>query len=70
MMDIAVPRDLDPQISGLPNVFLYDIDDLEHIVDKHLQERKKEAAKIEVMITSEIAAFRAMDENTRCKSTH
>ena len=29
MMDIAVPRDLDPQISGLPNVFLYDIDDLE-----------------------------------------
>ena len=57
MMDIAVPRDLDPQISGLPNVFLYDIDDLEHIVDKHLQERKREAAKIEVMITAEIAAF-------------
>lgn len=57
MMDIAVPRDLDPEISGLPNVFLYDIDDLEHIVDKHLQERKKEAAKIEVMISSEITAF-------------
>ncbi|KRF00429.1 glutamyl-tRNA reductase [Paenibacillus sp. Soil766] len=57
MMDIAVPRDLDPGISGLPNVFLYDIDDLENIVDKHLQERKKEAAKIEIMITSEIAAF-------------
>lgn len=57
MMDIAVPRDLDPQISSLPNVFLYDIDDLENIVDKHLQERKKEAAKIEVMIASEMAVF-------------
>lgn len=57
MMDIAVPRDLDPQISELPNVFLYDIDDLEHIVDKHLQERKKEAAKIETMIESEIGVF-------------
>ncbi len=57
MMDIAVPRDLDPQISELPNVFLYDIDDLEHIVDKHLQERKKEAAKIETMIETEIGVF-------------
>ncbi|TXK84703.1 glutamyl-tRNA reductase [Paenibacillus sp. N3.4] len=57
MMDIAVPRDLDPGISDLPNVFLYDIDDLENIVDKHLQERKKEAAKIEVMIDSEMVAF-------------
>ncbi|UJF32024.1 glutamyl-tRNA reductase [Paenibacillus hexagrammi] len=57
MMDIAVPRDLDPQISELANVFLYDIDDLEMIVDKHLQERKKEAAKIETMISAEIAAF-------------
>ncbi|MEW9700161.1 glutamyl-tRNA reductase [Paenibacillus sp. SI8] len=57
MMDIAVPRDLDPQISDLPNVFLYDIDDLENIVDKHLQERKKEAAKIELMIESEMAVF-------------
>ncbi|MFD0694134.1 glutamyl-tRNA reductase [Paenibacillus sp. GCM10027628] len=57
MMDIAVPRDLDPQISELANVFLYDIDDLENIVDKHLQERKKEAAKIETMISSEMAVF-------------
>ncbi|NEW04472.1 glutamyl-tRNA reductase [Paenibacillus sp. SYP-B3998] len=57
MMDIAVPRDLDPEISDLPNVFLYDIDDLENIVDKHLQERKKEAAKIETMIETEMAVF-------------
>jgi glutamyl-tRNA reductase len=57
MMDIAVPRDLDPEISGLSNVFLYDIDDLEAIVSNHLQERRKEAVKIEEMIKVEMAAF-------------
>jgi glutamyl-tRNA reductase len=57
MMDIAVPRDLDPEISGLSNVFLYDIDDLEAIVANHLQERRKEAVKIEEMIKVEMTAF-------------
>ncbi|MNI23574.1 Glutamyl-tRNA reductase [compost metagenome] len=57
MMDIAVPRDLDPAISECSNVFLYDIDDLEAIVANHLKERKKEAAKIEVMIEEEIVVF-------------
>ncbi|MBP1995944.1 glutamyl-tRNA reductase [Paenibacillus eucommiae] len=57
MMDIAVPRDLDPQISDLSNVFLYDIDDLEAIVANHLQERRKEAAKIEEMIQVEMTLF-------------
>lgn len=57
MMDIAVPRDLDPAISGLPNVFLYDIDDLEAIVTTSLQERRKEAAKIEDMIQAELLVF-------------
>jgi glutamyl-tRNA reductase len=57
MMDIAVPRDLDPQISELSNVFLYDIDDLESIVENNLEERKKEAVRIEEMIATEIDAF-------------
>ncbi|MCD1258156.1 glutamyl-tRNA reductase [Paenibacillus athensensis] len=57
MMDIAVPRDLDPQISSLSNVFLYDIDDLQAIVDNHLQARQREAVKIETMIAGEMAAF-------------
>jgi glutamyl-tRNA reductase len=57
MMDIAVPRDLDPQIGELSNVFLYDIDDLEAIVDSHLAERQKEAVKIESMIETELQAF-------------
>ena len=43
MVDIAVPRDLDPAIAELESVFLYDIDDLEGIVQANLQERQKAA---------------------------
>lgn len=57
LVDIAVPRDLDPQISELENVFLYDIDDLEGIVEANLQERKKAAEKIMLMIEKEIVEF-------------
>ncbi|WNQ14182.1 glutamyl-tRNA reductase [Paenibacillus aurantius] len=57
MIDIAVPRDLDPAISELSNVFLYDIDDLDIIVQSNLQERRQEAVKIEAMITEEMDAY-------------
>ncbi|MGM7636504.1 glutamyl-tRNA reductase [Bacillus sp. Hm123] len=57
MVDIAVPRDLDPAISELQSVFLYDIDDLEGIVQANLAERQKAAARIELMIESEIITF-------------
>lgn len=58
MVDIAVPRDLDPQIAELENVFLYDIDDLEGIVEANLQERKKAAEKIMLLIEKEIVEFK------------
>ncbi|WP_127586188.1 glutamyl-tRNA reductase [Paenibacillus koleovorans] len=57
MIDIAVPRDLDPEISKVPNVYLYDIDDLQLIVETNLNERRKEAVKIEAMIREELASF-------------
>jgi glutamyl-tRNA reductase len=57
MVDIAVPRDLDPQIAELENVFLYDIDDLEGIVEANLQERKKAAEKIMHMVEKEMVEF-------------
>lgn len=57
MVDIAVPRDLDPKIADLENVFLYDIDDLEGIVEANLQERKKAAEKIMNMIKKEMSEF-------------
>ncbi len=57
MVDIAVPRDLDPAIEELDSVFLYDIDDLEGIVEANLAERKKAAEEIELMIEEAIVAF-------------
>ncbi|MGE8206066.1 glutamyl-tRNA reductase [Heyndrickxia sp. NPDC080065] len=57
MVDIAVPRDLDPKIAELESVFLYDIDDLEGIVEANLAERKKAAEKIMILIEKEIVQF-------------
>ncbi|MGG3283974.1 glutamyl-tRNA reductase [Paenibacillus solani] len=57
MIDIAVPRDIDPAVGDLSNVFLYDIDDLEGIVETNMEMRRVEAAKIEVMIQEEMDAF-------------
>lgn len=57
MMDIAVPRDLDPKLAELENVYLYDIDDLQSLVDAHMEERKKAAVKIESMIEAELIEF-------------
>jgi len=57
MVDIAVPRDLDPALAELENVFLYDIDDLEDIVQANLAERKLAAEKIELMVEAEIVEF-------------
>lgn len=57
LIDIAVPRDLDPRIGEIPNVFLYDIDDLQGIVDANLAERERAAEKIGKMIDGQIIAF-------------
>jgi glutamyl-tRNA reductase len=57
MVDIAVPRDLDPEIAELESVFLYDIDDLEGIVQSNLAERQKAAEQINLMVESEIVGF-------------
>lgn len=58
LIDIAVPRDVEPACGDIPNVFLYDIDDLEGIVEGNLEKRRKEAAVIETMIADECGAYR------------
>lgn len=58
MVDIAVPRDLDPKIGDVPNVFLYDIDDLQGIVQANLAERERAANEIMTMIKDEIIQFK------------
>jgi glutamyl-tRNA reductase len=57
MIDIAVPRDLDPDIHEVSNVYLYDIDDLEGIVEANMELRRQESLKIEAMIAEELNVF-------------
>ncbi len=59
MVDIAVPRDLDPKLAEFENVFLYDIDDLQNIVESNLEERKQAAEKIEVMVELALVEFQS-----------
>ena len=56
-IDIAVPRDIDPGINDLDNAYLYDIDDLQGVVEANKKEREKEAAAAEVIIDGEIGRF-------------
>jgi glutamyl-tRNA reductase len=57
IIDISVPRNVDPEVNDLDNVYLYNIDDLRDIVDKNKFERQKEAEKAEKIIEEEIEPF-------------
>ncbi|RJQ51989.1 MAG: glutamyl-tRNA reductase [Actinobacteria bacterium] len=56
-IDIAVPRDIEPEVNDIDNVFLYDIDDLQSVVDSNLAERMREAEKAEAIVDKEIDNF-------------
>jgi glutamyl-tRNA reductase len=57
IIDISVPRNIDPEVNHLDNVYLYNIDDLQGVVDANIFERKKEAEKAEGIIGEEIDTF-------------
>ncbi|MCL6610636.1 MAG: glutamyl-tRNA reductase [Peptococcaceae bacterium] len=54
IIDIAVPRDIDPAVGGIEGVTLYDVDDLQNVVDQNLQERKRAAVAGESIIEEEL----------------
>jgi len=56
-IDIAVPRDVDPDVNALDNVYLYDIDDLKEVVEENLAQRREEAVKAEAIIEAETGRF-------------
>ena len=56
-IDIAVPRDIDPAVNDIDNAFLYDIDDLQQVIDVNLKERLKEASRAEEIIDLEVKNF-------------
>lgn len=56
-IDIAVPRDIDPKVNDVDNCYLYDVDDLQGVVQSNLKERQKEAKKAEAIVEEEIGQF-------------
>jgi len=58
-IDLAVPRDVDPEMSKLDGIFVYDIDDLQEAVSSHVDSRKKEAEHAESIIQTEVERFHA-----------
>ncbi len=57
VIDIAVPRDIDPGANEIDNVYLYDLDDLQGVVQANLRERQREADVAEVLIDREVRQF-------------
>jgi len=58
-IDIAVPRNVDPEMNKLDGIFLYDIDDLQQAASTNASDRRKEAEKAEEIIASEVERFQA-----------
>lgn len=57
LIDIAVPRDIDPRVGELPSVFLYDVDDLSQVADQNLAHRKQEVEAAAAIVDAEVEAF-------------
>jgi glutamyl-tRNA reductase len=57
MVDIAVPRDIEPQVAELRDVYLYSIDDLREIIDQNMRSRQNEARKADVIIADGVKCY-------------
>jgi glutamyl-tRNA reductase len=68
-IDIAVPRDVDPDVNSLDNVYLYDIDDLQEVVEENLATRRDEAAKARHIVDGEAGAFMRWMEQLHTQPT-
>jgi len=69
LIDIAVPRDIDPKVNDISNTYLYDVDDLQGVVQANLKERQKEAGKAEAIVEQEIGQFHLWLGNLEVKPT-
>jgi glutamyl-tRNA reductase len=56
-IDIAVPRDVDPEMNELDGIFVYDIDDLQQVAASHMEERSRQAVDAETLIAAEVERF-------------
>jgi len=68
-IDMAVPRDIDPDANQIDNVYVYDIDDLNNVIETNLEERQREAAKAEEIVVAEVTMFRRWLESQQVTPT-
>jgi glutamyl-tRNA reductase len=57
MVDMAVPRDIDPRVADLEDIYLFSIDDLQQLIDENRQQREVAAGGARVLIVEEVARF-------------
>ena len=57
LIDISVPRNIDPNAGNVSNVFVFDIDDLESVISSNIREREREAERAELIVQSEVMQF-------------
>ncbi|MBI2471019.1 MAG: glutamyl-tRNA reductase [Planctomycetes bacterium] len=65
LIDIAVPRDIEPDVANIDNVYLYNIDDLQSVVSQNIDERNREVEKCRVLIEEEVEHFMARLEEMK-----
>ena len=58
LIDIAVPRDIDPEINQIANIYVYDIDDLSGVIEDNIEDRQREAVKGERIVDEAVIRFR------------
>jgi len=59
MVDIAVPRDIEPEVGDLPDIYLYSVDDLQEVINENLQSRREAAKQAEEIIDTQVGHFMA-----------
>lgn len=69
LLDIAVPRDIQPEVAEIDKVFLKDIDDLRSIVDQNLERRREELPKVRAIIRDELEGFLALQSKLEAGPT-
>jgi glutamyl-tRNA reductase len=57
LIDIAVPRDIEPAVNDIENAYLYNMDDLQQVVNQNIKDRQKEAERAEAIVSEEVVKF-------------
>lgn len=69
LIDIAVPRNVDPTVHQLDDVYLYNVDDLKSVSDRNLKHRSREIEKVEAMVEKAMASYQSWLEQLEARPT-